>query len=112
MIAEHGPTLAAGCPDWPGIDRRGSLLSLRIGKSSGFGRFDVPGRLPLPRQQCLEFVPFGAPGYDAFKYIGEPGQRFDAVQFCALDEGRNDRPVPSAAVISGKKRFYGLSSLV
>jgi hypothetical protein len=56
----------------PGIDRCGSLLSLRTGKSPGFGRFDLPGRLPLPRQQCLEFVPFGAPGYDAFKYIGEP----------------------------------------
>jgi hypothetical protein len=49
---------------------------------------------------------FGAPGYDAFKYIGEPGQWFDAVQFRALDERRNDRPMPSAAVISGEKGIF------
>src|SRR3978361_5327 len=74
--------------------------------SSVFDRFNLPGRLPVPRQQCLELMLFGATGYHTLKYIGEPGQRFDAVQFRTLDERRNDPPVPSAAVISGEEGIF------
>src|SRR5271157_1705812 len=106
MMEDHGPTLAAGGLARPRIDRCGRSLSFGTGTSPGFGRFGLPGSLPVPREQCLEFMSFGAPGYDALKYIGEPGQWFDAVQFRALDERRNDRPMPSAAVISGEKGVF------
>ena len=103
MMEDHGPTFAAGGLARPRKDRCGRSLSFGTGTSPGFDRFGLPGRLPVPWEQRLEFVPFGAPGYDAFQYIGEPGQWFDAVQFRALDERRNDRPMPSAAVISREK---------
>src|ERR1700723_4112512 len=106
MMEDHGPTFAAGGLARPRKDRCGRSLSFGTGTSPGFDRFGLPGRLPVPWEQRLEFVPFGAPGYDAFQYIGEPGQWFDAVQFRALDERRNDRPMPSAAVISREKCIF------
>jgi hypothetical protein len=45
----------------------------------GFRRFS---RFPVPRQQRVQFVPLGAPRYDAFEYIGEP---------MAVDLPGNDR---------------------
>lgn len=68
------------------------------GMSPGAGGFRVPGRLPVPRQQRIEFVSFGCPGHDAFKHIGQPRQRLDAIQLRALDEGHDDSSVPAAAV--------------
>ena len=71
----------------------------------GCGCFGLFGRLPFVRQQRFELMPFGLSGHHAFKYIGQPGQRFDTVQFRALDERRDDGPVPSAIVVAGKKRI-------
>ena len=71
------------------------------GASPGFGCFGLFGRLPVPRQQRIEHMPFGPPGHDAFKYISQSGQRFDTIQFCRLQERRDDRPVPSAVVRAG-----------
>src|ERR1700753_821848 len=108
-MRDHGPTIAAGVfgPARLKLDRCGKSLAfsvnVRTGVSPGSDRFSLPGCLPVPWQECLEFMTFGAPGYHAFKYVGEPGQRFDAVQFRGLDERRNGRPVTSAAVTSSKK---------
>ena len=75
------------------------------GASPGSRRFRLFSRLPVPRQQRFEFVPFGPPGDNSFNHIGQPGQRFDAVQFCRLDQRRDDGPVPSAVVVASEKRI-------
>jgi hypothetical protein len=71
-----------------GGDHLRSLSSLAekagAGVLPGSRRFSLLGRLPLPRQQRFELMPFGPPGDNSFKHIGQPGQRFDAVQFCRL----------------------------
>src|SRR5882757_2376645 len=46
-----------------------------------FGCFGLFGRLPVPRQQGLKLMPFGSPRHDAFQHVGQPGQRFDIIQF-------------------------------
>jgi len=38
---------------------------------------------------------------NAFKYIGQPRQWLDVVELRGLDQGRDDRPVSSAAVGKG-----------
>ena len=74
------------------------------GASPGFGGFGLFGRLPVPRQQRVELMPFGPSGDNSFKHIGQPGQWFDTVQLCRLYQCRYDRPAPSAIVVAGEKR--------
>jgi len=71
----------------------------------GSHRFSLFGRLPVPRQQRFKLVPFGPSGDNSFKYIGQPGQRFDTIQLRRLHQRRDDRPVPSAIIVSGEKRI-------
>src|SRR5713101_5530716 len=68
------------------------------------GRFNGRGlvaralarRLPLPRQEFAESIDFGAPGDDAFEHIGQIFLRVDAIEFCGVDERRQNRPCPAA----------------
>src|ERR1700690_4067962 len=50
-------------------------------------------------------MPFGPPGDNSFKYIGQPGQRFNTIQFRRLHQRCNDCPVASAVVVSGEQRI-------
>src|SRR5436190_24339079 len=88
---------------------RALLLSLaenaEAGESPRLGCFGLPGRLPGPRQQLLKLMPFGSPGYDAFKHVSKPGQWFNTIQFCRLHQRCNDCPVTSAVVVSGEERI-------
>src|ERR1700704_215891 len=70
----------------------------------GFSRF------PVPRQQRVQFVPLGAPRYDAFEYIGEPGQWIDIIQLRRLDQGGDDGPMPPAAVGPGEQGVLSTES--
>src|SRR5580700_2415616 len=107
-MKDNGSARTIGGFPSAGRDHWRSLSSLtvttRAGTLPGFRRLGLPGRLPVPRQQRIELVPFGPSRHDAFKYISQPGQRFDTIQFCRLHERRDDRPVPSAVVVSGEKR--------
>ena len=64
----------------------------------GFGQGDVTRRSPVPWKQLVDLVLFGAAGDHAFKHVGEPGKRLDAIQFCRCYQRHRDGPVLGAPV--------------
>src|SRR5664279_846310 len=48
------------------------------------GRIDRTRRSPVPGQQRLKFVAFGAAGDQAFEHVGQVGERIETVEFCGL----------------------------
>src|ERR1700730_8193831 len=80
----------------PGARRPGCLAEDRTQTLCGVVGFRSFGRFPVPWQQRVQFVPFGAPRYDAFEHIGEPGQWIDIVQLRRLDQCGDDCPMPPA----------------
>jgi hypothetical protein len=58
-------------------------------------------RIPVPRQQCMQFVVLGSPRDDPLQDIGEIGQWLDAVELAALDQGIGDRPTAGSSVRAG-----------
>ena len=54
--------------------------------------------MPIPRQQCMQLVVLGSPGDDPLQDIGEIGERIDAVELAALDQGIGDRPTAGSGV--------------
>src|SRR5712671_4149593 len=69
----------------------------------GVAGFRSLNRFPVPWQQRVQFVPPGAPRYDAFEHIGEPGQWIDIIQLRRLDQCGDDCPMPPAAVGPGEQ---------
>jgi len=104
----NGSALTIGIFPRARWDRCGGLSLLAetagAGASPGSGRFSFPGRLPVPGQQRLKLVLSGPSGDNSFKHVGQPGQRFDAIQFCRLHERRNDRPMTPTVIVSREKR--------
>lgn len=68
------------------------------------GQAGVAIGMPVPGQQAVQLVRFGAPRDNAFKHVGEPGCWVDAVQLCGLDQDHRDRPAPRAAVRTCEQR--------
>ena len=83
----------------PVVRQPGCLAKDRTETLRGVAGFRSFGRFPVPWQQRVQFVPLGAPRYDAFEYIGEPGQWIDIIQFRRVDQGGDDCLMPPAAVL-------------
>ena len=58
--------------------------------------------MPVPRQQCVQFVVLGSPGDDPLQDVGEIGERLDAVELAGLDQGIGDRPTAGSGVRTGE----------
>src|SRR6185369_16941467 len=90
-------TSAAGsCPMWP-------PLRLAGGSCSGLQRLRGAGGLPDPGQELMQLMVLGAPGDDALQYIGQPGQRIDAVQLACVEQRREAGPVARSTLRSSKE---------
>jgi hypothetical protein len=50
----------------------------------------------------MKFVVLGSPGDDPLQDIGEIGERIDAVELAALDQGIGDRPPAGSGVGAGE----------
>jgi hypothetical protein len=85
----------------PVARHRGCLAKDRAQTLRGVVGFRSFGRFPVPRQQRVQFVALGAPRYDAFEHVGEPGQWIDIIQLRRLDQCGDDCPMPPAAVRAG-----------
>ena len=59
--------------------------------------------VPVPRQQCVQFVGLGSPGDDPLQDVGEIVERLDTVELAAVDQGIGDRPTASTGIRSGEQ---------
>src|SRR5690349_24080534 len=84
----------AGWPSAPCRDVAARCRSERhCGALRGSGQGGWAGRLPVPGQELLELMLFGAAGDDALEHVGEIGERIEAVELGRLDQGESDGPM-------------------
>jgi hypothetical protein len=71
---------------------------------------DGAGCLPAPRQQGVQFAVPGGARHDTFQHVGQPGHGIDLVQPCGLDQRCDNRPMPPAAIGTGKQCIFAPES--
>ena len=68
-------------------------------------RIDRIGWSPVPRQQLLKLVAFGAAGDQTFEHVSQPDERLDAIQLRRADQRQGDGPMVCRAVGSTEQRI-------
>jgi hypothetical protein len=71
----------------------------------GTDRHRLVRRLPVPRQQRVQFIPFRLSRDNASQHIGQPGQRLEVIELGRLDQRGDDRPMMPTAVGPGEQRI-------
>src|SRR5215831_9204236 len=100
-VLRTGGQVALGCRALKPTRRpEGIDLTYGLGRITKLGS---SSRLPIPRQQAFQLVTLGASGYDAFEYIGQPGQRIDVVKLTGFKQARYNSPMTSSAIAAREK---------
>lgn len=61
--------------------------------------------VPVPWQQAVQFVRFGAARDDALQHAGEGGERLDAVQLGCGDQRVGHGPVSGSGIAAREQRI-------